>query len=276
MTNALIVVWRESLEAMLVIGVLLAWIGRQAQANDLRRALWRGVAAGLMLAAALAYCTYTVESEFAGAALERFQLAMRLVAAALILQMVLWMHAHGRRMQRALERRADQALSRGGASLGIASLVALAVAREGAETVIFLYGLGMENGAARFASLFSGAAAGFLLALLTAWAIGRGARRLHLATLFRLSEWLLLCIAGALLASSLDRMIGMEWLPPLIDPLWDLAAIFPDDQGLGRFLADFAGYRARPAASTVLGVLLLWGGAFWRMTCIDRRARGNP
>lgn len=270
MWNALIVVWRESLEAMLVIGVLLSWIARQPAPGQLKRGLWSGVAAGAALAALLGYIAYTAQSEFAGEALERFQLGMVLVAAVLILQMVLWMHEHGRHMKRELEQQAERAAARTGAVLGVATITALAVAREGAETVIFLYGLGMEGEDGAAAALFGGAFAGFALAALTSWMVARGSRFLNLRTLFRASEILLLLIATSLLASGIDRMIVMEWLPPLADPLWDTAFLLPDARGAGRFLADFFGYRARPAATLVLAITAFWAYALWRMRRIDR------
>ncbi len=272
MWNALIVVWRESLEAMLVIGVLLSWIVRQPEPAPLRRSLWAGVGVGIALAGLLGYAAYTAHSEFAGEALERFQLAMLLVAAALILHMVLWMHEHGRHMRRELERQAERAAARTGAVIGIAAIAALAVAREGAETVIFLYGLGMEGEEGAATMLFGGAFAGFALAALTGWLVARGARFLNMRTLFRVSEILLLLIATSLLAAGIDRMIGMEWLPPLADPLWDTASWLPDARGIGRFLADFVGYRARPAATLVLAIALFWAYALWRMRRIDHAA----
>ena len=51
MVNAFVIVWRESLEAMLVIGILSAWVNDRGGA---RTALWGGVLAGLALALALA------------------------------------------------------------------------------------------------------------------------------------------------------------------------------------------------------------------------------
>lgn len=260
MWNALIVVWRESLEAMLVVGVLLSWIGRQeaAETPSLRRGLWSGVAAGVALAAALGGATWAAQSEFAGAALEKFQLAMVLVAAGLILHMVLWMHRHGRAMKRELERQAERSMG----AVGLAAIAALAVGREGAETVVFLYGLGMEGAAAQ---LLAGAGAGFALAAATAWLVWRGARFLDVRTLLRASEFLLLLIATSLLAAGVDRMIGMEWLPPIADPLWDTSALLADGRGLGRFLADFTGYRARPAATLVLAIAAFWAYALWKM-----------
>lgn len=267
MWNALIVVWRESLEAMLVIGVLLSWIARQPEPASLRRGLWGGVGAGLLLAAGLGYALYTVQSEFAGQLLEQFQLGMVLVAALLILHMVLWMHEHGRQMRRTLERQAEAAIATSGAVLGVSAITLLAVAREGAETVIFLYGLASEGTAA----LLSGAAAGFAIAAVTAWGVARGARLLNMRTLFRASEFLLLLIATSLLVSGVDRMIGMDWLPPLADPLWDTDALLTDTQGAGRFLADFVGYRAQPAATVVMAATAFWVYALWRMRQIDQR-----
>ena len=252
MLNAFIIVWRESLEAMLVIGVLLSWIARQPAPAPLRRRLWLGVAAGLSLACALGAATFAVQSEFAGASLDVFQLAMVLAAAALIVHMVLWMHRHGRHMKRELEGRAG--------AWGIAAIAALAVGREGAETVVFLYGLGLESQGLALAGLSGAAAAGA-----TAWLAARGARLLNYRTLFAASEILLLCIANALLANAADRAIALGWLPALIDPLWDISAWLADGQGAGRLLADFTGYRARPAATLVLASLAFWAYALWRL-----------
>ncbi|MDO8933124.1 MAG: FTR1 family protein [Rhodocyclaceae bacterium] len=268
MLNALIIVWRESLEAMLVIGVLLAWIARQPEPAMLRQGLWLGAAAGVALAMMLGFATFAAQSQFAGATLEMFQLAMVLFAAALIVQMVLWMHRHGRAMKRELEEQA----SRTTGAIGIGSIAALAVAREGAETVVFLYGLGVEAMGNQRAALLGAAAAGFVLAAATSWIVARGARFLSYRTLFRVSEFLLLLIANALLANGIDRMIGMDWLPPLLDPVWDSSALLDDGRGAGRLLADFVGYRARPAGVLLIASIGFWALVFWRLARLDRPA----
>ena len=268
MLNTLIVVWRESLEAMLVIGILLAWIARQPEPARLRRGLWLGVGAGLALALALGFATFVVQSQFAGSALEIFQLAMLLFAALLIVQMVLWMHRHGRAMKHELEAQAGHTAG----AAGIGAVAALAIAREGAETVVFLYGLCMEAGGAQLAGMLGAAAAGLALALATSWLVAHGARFLNYRSLFRVSEILLLLIANALLASGIDRMIGLDWLPPLLDPAWDLSGLLDDGRGAGRLLADFVGYRARPAGMLLLAGLAYWSFVLWRLTRLDRTA----
>ena len=54
MGNALFIIWRESAEAMLVVGILYAWLARQPDRRTGLRYLWGGVAAGLGLAVLLA------------------------------------------------------------------------------------------------------------------------------------------------------------------------------------------------------------------------------
>lgn len=268
--NALIIVWRESLEAMLVIGVLLGWIARQPEPAALRRWLWLGVGAGLVLAAVLGVATFLVRDQMQGLVLEGFQVGMMLVACALIVQMVFWMRRHGRTMRQDLETRAQHSAG----AAGLAVVTALAVAREGAETVIFLYGLGIDPDAA-VSQLFAGAAAGFALAAASAWLLARGARFLSYRALFRVSEVLLLLIASSLLASGVDRMIGLDWLPPLLDPVWDTSLLLDDSAGVGELLARFLGYRARPCATLVAAYAAFWSVvalALWRVRP-DNRSR---
>ncbi|MDD5324446.1 MAG: FTR1 family protein [Polaromonas sp.] len=161
MGDALFVVWRESVEAILVISILYAWLKRNDHDGRGMRALWSGVAAGVVLAVALGWAMVAAQGELSGAALEWFQIAILSVAAGLIVQMVLWMQLHGRGIRHELEHHMAQAVQRSGA-FGIAIIAALAVAREGAETVIFLYGIGIEGNSG--AGMAGGAALGFLLA----------------------------------------------------------------------------------------------------------------
>ena len=52
--NIVFIVWRESIEALLVIGILNAWLSQQgATAARGRLFLWAGVAAGIVTAFAL-------------------------------------------------------------------------------------------------------------------------------------------------------------------------------------------------------------------------------
>lgn len=264
MGNAIFVVWRESLEAFLIAGILLAWL--QANHDDGRgkRALFLGLASGVGLALVLGWGLLTVQDELTGQALEIFQTGMLFVAAGLITQMVFWMRRHGRTIKARLHADLTLAAERSG-YLGVAVVAALAVAREGAETVIFLYGLAQGG---EMQALVIGSLIGLAAAALTAWLAAKSLARLNLALLLRLSAMLLLVISSALLVAALDRLIGDGTLPPLLDPVWNTAWLIDDSSRAGKLFADFTGYRARPALSEVLIWALYWAAVAvaWRKT----------
>ncbi len=253
MVNALFIVWRESVEALLVIGILWAWLKARGELEQGRWYLMGGIVGGVLLAGLLAVSMTVVQDELAGTALEYFRAIMVLVASALITQMVLWMMRHGRGMKKQLTAGAEAAFTRAG-GLGLGVLVAIAVAREGAETAVFLYGLSFSTGS----GLWLGALSGFLLAISTAWLLSRGLHFFSYAVFFRATSVLLLLLACALWVSGLEQLIGLEALPSLIDPLWDSSALLDDSQGVGNLLANFAGYRARPSLMLVLAVAAYW------------------
>ncbi|GAB2182131.1 FTR1 family protein [Denitratisoma sp. agr-D3] len=259
MGNALFVVWRESLEAFLIAGILYAWLKVNDDSGRGRHALFAGLAAGVGLALLLGWALLTVQDELTGNALELFQIATLFVAAALITQMVLWMKKHGRQMKTRLHQDLSSAAEKSG-YWGVAVVAALAVAREGAETVIFLYGLAQGG---ELSALAVGAVVGFAAAAVTALLAAKSLARLNIGLLLRLSSILLLVLASALLVSAVDRLIGSGWLPPLMDPVWDSSAIVDDTTTAGKLVADFAGYRARPALSTLLAWALYWSAVFF-------------
>lgn len=253
MVNVLIIVWRESLEAMLVIGILTAWVNGRG-GGPARSALWGGVLTGLALALALAALMQGALGILSDQGQEVFQTLLIVFAAALMAHMVLWMRRHARGLRREMESALDSAAARQGA-WGIAAVAALAVAREGAETVIFLQG--MASGAG-WAALLPSALAGFALAGVTAWAAARGLRLLPQHQVLRASANLLLLFAAGMLVLGSDRLISLEWLPPGPDPLWDTSAWLDDGSGAGKWLADLFGYRARPATTNVLVFAGFW------------------
>ena len=104
----------------------------------------------------------------------------------------------------------------------------------------------------------------------TAWVAAKSLARLNLGLLLRLSSVLLLILASSLLVAATDRLIGADWLPTLIDPVWDSSALLDDGTTGGKLLADFSGYRARPALTT----LLAWA-AYWTVVVIAWRRSGH-
>lgn len=259
MGNAAFIVWRETIEAMLVVGILHGWLTAQSDliAETRRRAtlwLWGGVAAGLGLAALLALALLGLSAWADDTTLEWFQAIMPLLAATLIFQMVAWMRRHGAGLKRELESGMSAAVERTRWA-GMALLAAIAVGREGAETVIFLYGAAGNDSAGR---LLAGGALGFLLALVAYAALVRGARWFSWRVFFRLTEILLLLLGGALLVTGTDKLVGLEALPTLADPLWDASGVLDDSTRVGGLLAAFTGWRSLPTGMSYLALAAWW------------------
>lgn len=271
MNQSLFIVWRESVEALLVIGILHAWISQQAERGRAMTCLWGGVVLGLVLSGALALTILFAGEWLAGAAGEWFQAALVLLASLLILQMVGWMRRHGRTFKRDLQQAAGSQLKRNG-GLGLLLLAMLAVGREGSETVVFLYGLGLHKHGAALWQFALGGVLGLGLAVLTFMALQAGSRLLSWRHFFSFSEIVLLLLGAALLVAGLDRISGQLMamdLPEQVygwfgDALWDSSAGLDDASGLGAILANFAGYRAMPSLATISALAGYWTlVAFW-------------
>lgn len=266
MTQSMFIVWRESVEALLVIGILQAWASQQQQASQLRRSVWAGAALGLLLSGVLAGLILLAGEAMSGAANEWFQASLALVASLLIVQMVGWMHRNARTLKHDLTRHADQRLSRQG-GLGLLVLALLAVSREGSETVVFLYGAGTRLHGPQLGLFAVGALAGLVLSLLTVSLLHSSRRFISWPRFFAISEAILLLLGAALLVSAIERvggqLLAMDWPEAVYrgigDALWDSSALLDDSHGFGGFLADFTGYRASPSAMTLLVWLGYWG-----------------
>jgi high-affinity iron transporter len=222
-----------------------------------------GVGAGLLLACALALALLGLAAWLPGDGPEWFQAIMALAASALVVQMVVWMRRHGRGLKRELQASAAQQVD-SGHWWGLLVLVMVAVAREGSETVVFLYGsvLSSQQHGGAGAAVLAGLG-GFAVALATFWLLQLGGKVITWRRFFQLTEVLLLLLAGGLLVGACDRLIALGALPTLMDPVWDSSALLDTGAGLGKLLADFAGYRATPALSQLLIWLAYWAVVAW-------------
>lgn len=273
LTQILFIVWRESVEALLVIGILAAWMAANEAAAAGRKYLWGGVLAGLAAAFALAAALMVFASALSGEAQDWFQAALVLVAGVLIVQMVFWMHAHGRTLKGELHGGLSEA-TRQRHWWGIFALALIAVGREGSETVVFLYGI-LSAGADAMGGLVPVTGAilgGFALALATYGLLQLGRRWLSWRLFFRITEVLLLLLACQMFTSGAEKLIGLGVLP-FTDPLWDTSWLLNDMGRWGGLVAGLTGYRAMPGEVTVAVWVLYWGGVLGLGSWQSRQAQ---
>jgi high-affinity iron transporter len=262
--NVVFIVWRESIEALLVIGILNAWL-THSDAKEARRGrvfLWSGVAAGFAAAVAIAGVLLFLGELLPEGAQEAYQTAIVLIAAALIVQMVVWMRRHGRTLKRDLETSLSKAATKS-QWWGVFTLALLAVAREGAETVIFLYGTLSAGQSSALAWTITAIATGFAAALASYYALQVGSRLFSWRAFFRVTEIMLLLLGGALMLTGVDNLVGLGLLPEVSGRLWDTSAVLSESSALGKLAASFLGYRSRPDIVELAALAAYWTLVIW-------------
>ncbi len=238
------IVWRESVEALLVIGILQAWLSQQARATGAWRYLWGGVGAGVALALVLALGIFELASWLPPDGQDYFMAGMMILAAGLIVQMVFWMRTHGRTLKRRIDEGLAEAHRR--EHWWIVFLLAMvAVAREGSETVVFLFGLISSGGAQGPIMLYGAIALGFGAAIATYLALQVGGRHVPWRIFFRVTEVILLLLGAALAVSAADKLIALGVLP-YASIAWNTSWLLDDSSRLGGLVSALTGYRARP------------------------------
>ena len=261
--NIIFIVWRESIEALLVIGILNAWLSQQGGAGRRGRLfLWAGVTAGVVTAVALGAGLLSLGGELDQDTTELYQTGLIALAAALIVQMVFWMRRHGRTLKRDLEDSLQGAADQNN-WWGVFALAAIAVAREGSETVVFLAGTISAARDGALGASVAAALAGLAIAVATYGLLQLGGRFLSWRTFFRITETMLLLLAGALLVTATDKLMGLDILPALSGRLWDTSHILPDTGAIGGLIAALSGYRARPDLAQVMVLAVYWLAMVW-------------
>jgi high-affinity iron transporter len=177
------------------------------------------------------------------------------------------MQQHARAIRGQLQQRVDAA--RSSQRLWMVGLIAFTgVFREGAETVLFLWGIMAQAASTNGWGSLLGGVTGVATAAAVGWAIFHGGRHLSLSKFFSVTTVFIVLLAAGLFSTGVGRLQGLGFLP-MGQPLWDTSFVLSDSTVLGSFLAGLVGYRARPSgleASAYLvyivtAAALLWGRA---------------
>jgi len=263
MLAVLMITWRETIEAALIVGVLLTYLAKIGQTKQFRY-VYYGVSWAVLASLVFAGLTTYVDLFVAGVGKEIFDAVVLFVAVVVLTHMVVWMHHNAREIRGEIQKKADLAIS--SHQLWALAILAFAgVFREGVETVLFLWGLVLQaGGAISFSSEVVGGVLGVLFGVVMTWLFFKGFGHLDLRLFFRVSGVLLLFIAAGMLAASVGKLIAADLLPPLLNPLWDSSRLLDERSVIGSIIAGLLGYRSRPSLMEVISyglyfpVVILW------------------
>jgi high-affinity iron transporter len=256
--SVVVVVWREGVEALLIVGILNVWLRSNDVGGRGQRYLWAGAATGLLIAAGFGTTIALFGGSIPPGSRQIYGAVAALLAAGLMVHMVGWIRGQALTLRLELETALRQE-SMAASWWGMFTLAALAIAREGAESILFVLGALASVGQVSPAEPVLGAVVGLGLAVATYLALQAGSRVITWRRFFRVTEAMMLLMAAALLISGLDTLTRLGMLPAT-GRLWDSSAVLPDSGPVGALVAGLTSYRAQPTVLQLGVYLAYWAG----------------
>jgi high-affinity iron transporter len=269
MLASAVIVFREILEAGLIVGVVLA-----SARGVPRLGLWvaRGLAAGAAGACLVAAFAGRLAGLFQGAGQELFDAVVLLVAVAMLAWHTAWMASHGRALAGEAHR-LGAAVAAGERPRAALSLVCgVAMLREGSEIALFLWGV-LVSGGASTAAILAGGAVGLLGGAAMAALVYLGLLSIPVRHLFAATSALVTLLAAGLAAQAVAFLQQAGLVQALGATLWDSSALLPEDGLPGRLLHSLVGYTDRPTGAQALAYLATVAALLALSRLSARRAR---
>ena len=254
---------REGLEAALIVGIIATFLAQQGR-RDAFRPMWTGVGIAIALCIGVAVALRITEDNLPQRQQEGLATIVALLAVAMVTSMIIWMRRHARGLKGDLEGKAAAALV--GGSVGTLVLMAfLAVLREGFETAVFL--LAAFQAAREPVAAGGGAVLGLVLAAAIGYGIYRGGVRLNLERFFRFTGFVLVLVAGGLLATAAHTAHEAGWLAAGQAEVFNLRWLVDPGSVRSALLTGMLGIQPEPVVAEVvvwlayvipMGILVLW------------------
>jgi high-affinity iron transporter len=264
---SLIIVFREVFEAGLIVSIVLA-----ATRGIVHRGSYigAGIAAGVIGAAILAWFAGLLSDALAGRGQEVFTASILIVAVVMLGWHNLWMASHGREIAREMQAM-GRAVAAGDKSLAaMAVVVAVAVLREGAEVVLFLYGVAassQEGWPMLLVGGLLGIGLGAAVSLLLYW----GLVAIPVARMFSVTNWLIALVAAGMAGQAAAILARVDLIPSWGYELWDSSWLLREDSIPGRALHALFGYADRPMGVQLIAFLAVLAVLVTGARLIDAR-----
>lgn len=272
MFAAALIVFRESLEAALFVGIVAA---ATRQLAGRTRWLAAGVGIGVLGALALALMAQRVSGWFDGLGQDVVNIAVLSIALTMLLWHCIWVAAHSKEMASEARRLGTSVQEGQRKPWALLTAVALAVLREGAETVLFVGGALTSATGTTPAEVVLSCVVGVGLGVGAGAIIYGGLARVPARHVFATTNALIAVLAGSIASQLVKSLTQAGFIDKWSAPLWDTSESLAPDSALGTVLHALVGYDATPSAaqlaSYVAVLALIYAG-----TRLLRRPASSP
>ena len=253
-----LIVFRETLEAALFVGIIAA-----ATRGVLNRSSWLalGIGVGAVGSLLMAAAIEPISNWADGIGQELVTMGILSIALAMLAWHCIWVSAHAKEMVADAKRIGTAVASGNGTLWAVALAVAMTVLREGAETVLFVVGL-VSGSQEATGTLVAGGCIGLVLGAVIGWLIYAGLGKVKPLRLFAVTNVLILMLAGKLASQLAKTLSQADWVTWLADSAWDMSSLLPDQSLPAMLLHGVIGYEASPSQLQLVfyvGAILLIG-----------------
>ena len=194
----LIIMFREVLEASLIIGILFTYLKKSGNDSSMKM-LWGGVGSAILVSILVSIIFQNIAGGFEGSSSKIFEGIIMIIASAVLTTMIIWM-AQNKNISEELKNKAKESLS-SGFKYGIFILAFVAVFREGVEIILFLYAIAIKDGISIFPSII-----GSLLGLFAGYAIFIQGVKIPLKKFFNVTSVFLIFVAAGMLTYGVHEL----------------------------------------------------------------------
>jgi high-affinity iron transporter len=257
MLQSFIILFRETIEVALVIGIVLGYLVRTGQ-REYRKSVYLGLAAGVTASVLGAFGFQLLAGGFSGRAEEIFEGITMLAGAILLTTLIVWIMRKSTKTAE-LEQKVTNSIE-GTRKAGLFLLIFFAVLREGIESVIFLSAARFASGQTNLLGAGLGLAAAVVLGLL----LFRGSLRVNLRSFFTATNILLILFAAGLVAGGVHELQEAGLIPISVEHVWDINPslvgdaypVLHENGLLGSIAKGLFGYNGNPSLMEVVVYLL--------------------
>ena len=263
MLASFIITFRESLEAALIVGIILAYLSK-THGKKYFNLVYLGVVSAVVVSIISAFLFNTFFGGFTGRTEEIFEGIVMIFASVLITFMILWMMKQ-KHVKRELQAKVDKEIHEKH-KFGLFFLTFINVFREGIETVIFLSAAGVSSTAK---NSMTGGLLGIIVAIILGYLIFSGAKSIDIKKFFNVTSILLVLFAAGLFAHGIHELQEAKIVPTLVEHVWDINPelnsdgsfpAFHEKGTIGSIFGSLFGYNGDPSLIELLTYLFYIGG----------------
>ena len=252
MLGALIIVFREVIEAGLIVGIVMAVTGG---IRGSRMLVVLGVVAGLIGASLVAAFAGAIGEALQGIGQELFNASILIIAVVMLTWHNVWMARHGRELAAQVKQVGEQVRSGARPIYALGVVVAVAVMREGSEVALFLYGLVASSNSTSW-DLIAGSLLGLALGGAVTAVTYLGLVTIPPRRLFAVTTLLITFLAAGLAAQAALFLQQAGVATVLSQTAWDTSGVLSDTSLFGRVLHTLIGYSDQPSVLQVVVYLV--------------------